>query len=64
MRFTADEAFDAQTDGEPIMMEPAAAKQILANHDVDEPWEVYEREMIEAGNDPLDAGHLLAWLGY
>lgn len=62
MRFTADEAFEATEDGEPIMLSIAAANRMIdkANPGDDRAdfWAQHQ------ACTEVDAAAVLAWLGY
>jgi hypothetical protein len=63
-KFTSDEAFEAQAEGDPIMISRAAALKILRDHSVSEDsHEAFYREVEEHG-DGFDAADVLMWLGY
>lgn len=62
MRFTADDAFEASQDGEPIMISSGAAARMIANHGAS--LEEYETESGLAMPAEIDAASVLAWLGY
>jgi len=63
MRFTAQEAYEAWQDGDPIMVEPAAAEVICKRHD-----QTLADYLTEQHNgqpqDAIEAWSLLGWLGY
>lgn len=64
MRFTAEQAFDAATDGEPIVLDDGAIEVILMQHDTGETRLDYEAFCREHMKNPYDAAELLGWLGY
>jgi hypothetical protein len=63
MRFTAEDAFDAQDEGEPIMVPASTARRIVHEHAAS--FDDFTRDAM-AGQYPthLDAAVVLAWLGY
>ncbi|WP_062213240.1 hypothetical protein [Aureimonas sp. AU12] len=61
MRFTADDAFDVRGTDDAIILGPVAATAILAQHDA---TLVDFYEFTGADIDAIDAGDLLAFLGY
>lgn len=65
MRFTADQAYEAHQEGEPIIITRAAAMHIIGQHDC-EGWEQFLADNAGAGigHDTFDAWHVLSWLGY
>lgn len=63
--FTAEEAFEASEDGEPIMLDRAAAfRLVVREHDGD--WSYFLRDTQPGAVDfqPVDAAVALRWLGY
>lgn len=61
-RFSADQAYEAWRDGDPIMVERTAAAKIIAQH-----GETLEHFIEDQPADPegdIEAWHLLMWLGY
>lgn len=60
--FTTEEAFEASTDGEPILMTRRAAERLIDQHqpgdDRAEFWNQHN------GATHIDAALVLAWLGY
>ena len=63
-KFTAQEAFEAQAEREPIMITHRDVGRLCSEHSA-EPAEFY-REMTGAGDSSgaVDAATLLQWLGY
>lgn len=64
MRFTADQAFEAAADGEPIVLTEGDIEVILMQHDTGETRLDYEAFCREHMKNPYDAAELLGWLGY
>lgn len=67
MRFSAEQAFEASDEGEPIMLDHGAALAIIRQHDTGhasdaEAWGEFVADMPAVVH--LDAANLLAWLGY
>lgn len=62
MLFTAEDAYEASEEGEPILLTHAAIARICRNHDVSP--EEYIQHCIDASEDSLDAATLMGWLGY
>ena len=65
MRFTAEDAFEAQGDGDPIMINRLAAGAILKQHDCE--IDTYDRDIygdICDNTAIYDAADLFNWLGY
>lgn len=63
MKFSAEEAFEADDAGEPIMMDAEAAKKLVAEHSC--LWSEFLRE--ECNHLPTtqyNAAKVLGWLGY
>jgi len=61
--FSAEQAFDARDDGEPIMIGYVFAGQILEDHD-----ECLDNFLVEYDEyraaSKIDAADILEWLGY
>lgn len=66
MRFSADQAFEAAQDGDPIILDTVTIANILRQHGDGEDFtvELYVSETEAHGNNPYDAAELLGWLGY
>lgn len=68
MRFTAQEAFDASAEAEPILITHAAASKIVAKHDCGESFDAFWQDRKEHGSvdaaGRIDASELFVWLGY
>lgn len=63
MRFTSEEAFEANEQGEPIMVTYAAARLICEDHGADI-GEFHGDTQTVIQGAPINAATLLAWLGY
>jgi len=61
MRFTADQAFEASEDGDPIMISAASAAAIIGQHQAT--LCEFESDRGERA-ESYDAAAVLAWLGY
>lgn len=65
-RFTVDDAFQSDACGEPVMIAPAYALELIEReHQL--PREAYREFLLDTGiNDiePINAARLLEWLGY
>ncbi len=62
MRFTADDAFELRGTDDAIILDQRAALKILAGHDAD--LAEFAEDFPAASLDAIDAGDILAFLGY
>jgi hypothetical protein len=63
MRFTSEEAYEAQEDGEPIMLSLADTNKLIAQHQPgDDPAEFFGQ--FPHTQEHFDAATVLDWLGY
>lgn len=64
MRFTAEQAFEAQAAGDPIWISIDFADQICREHGVSFEEYNWDRGPQCSPIDDIDAADLLEWLGY
>ena len=64
MRFSADDAFQASMDGDPIILTALQAAVICRQHGADYVDYAKDRWFPMLPEGKVDAAYLLAWLGY